>query len=156
MLRPRRVDRRGVMVERVDQPQPAVLARFYREVGAPYYWVDRLGWTDAQWSEELTREGTELWIMRVDGADAGFFELLLPRPGVREIHYFGLLPGFEGQGLGAHLLTHAVERGWDAGADTVILNTCTLDHPRALPNYLARGFEIVRTHTHQRELPERP
>jgi hypothetical protein len=27
----------------------------------------------------------------------------------------------------------------------VWLHTCTLDSPAALPNYLARGFEVVRT-----------
>jgi ribosomal protein S18 acetylase RimI-like enzyme len=154
MLRPRRVARDGVTLERVHPPTPDVAARFYREVGAPWHWVDRLQWTDAQWSGELTRDGTELWVLRVDGKDAGFFQLLMPRPGVSEIHYFGLLPGLEGQGLGAHLLTLAVERGWDMGAEKVILNTCTLDHPSALPNYLARGFEIVGTHTERRELPE--
>lgn len=153
MLRPKRVLRDGVTLERVNPPTPDVASRFYRDVGAAYHWVDRLQWTDAQWSGELSREGTELWVLRVDGADAGFFQLLMLRPGVCEIHYFGLLPGFEGQGLGAHLLTLAVERGWDTGADKVILNTCTLDHSSALPNYLARGFEIVGTHTERRELP---
>lgn len=153
MLRSRRVEREGVTVERVDPATPEVAARLYREVGAAYHWRDRLSWTPAQWNEELSREGAELWLLRVHGAEAGFFQLLLPAPGVREIHYFGLLPGFEGQGLGAHLLTSAVERAWGAGADRVIVNTCTLDHPSALPNYRARGFEVVRTHTERRELP---
>ncbi len=156
MLRPGRVARTGVTLDRVDPPTPGVVARFYREVGAPYHWIDRAHWSDAQWSEELSREGTELWVLRVDGKDAGFFELLMPAPGVRTIHYLGLLPGFDGQRLGAHLLTRAVERAWDAGADKVIVNTCTLDHSSALPNYRARGFEIVGTHTEQRELPEHP
>lgn len=153
MLRSRRVERAGVTVEQLSPATPEVAARFYREVGASYHWRDRLGWTSAQWQGELSREGTELWVLRVDGVDAGFFQLLLPRAGVREIHYFGLLPGFEGQGLGAHLLTLAVDRAWGAGADRVIVNTCTLDHPSALPNYRARGFEIVSTHTERRELP---
>ena len=29
------------------------------------------------------------------------------------------------------------------GAPRIVLNTCTLDAPQALPNYLARGFTIV-------------
>ena len=153
MLRSRRVERDGVTVERADSATPEVAARFYREVGAAYHWRDRLHWTSAQWSEELSREGAELWVLRVDGAGAGFFQLLMPGTGVREIHYFGLLPGFEGQGLGAHLLTTAVERAWSAGANRVIVNTCTLDHPSALSNYRARGFEVVRTHTERRDLP---
>mgnify|MGYP001318986016 CR=1 FL=1 len=153
MLRSHRVEREGVTVDRMEPPSPEVAARFYREVGAAYHWRDRLGWTLAQWNEELSREGAELWVLRVEGVDAGFFQLLMPRARVREIHYFGLLPGFEGQGLGAHLLTLAIDRAWGAGADRVIVNTCTLDHPSALSNYRARGFEVVRTHTERRELP---
>jgi ribosomal protein S18 acetylase RimI-like enzyme len=156
MLRPGRVARPEVTLDRVNPPTATIAARFYREVGAPYHWMDRACWADAQWNEELSREGTELWVLRADGTDAGFFQLLMPTPGVRQIHYLGLLPGFEGQGLGAHLLTRAVERAWDAGADKVIVNTCTLDHPSALPNYRARGFGIVGTHTERRELPEHP
>jgi GNAT superfamily N-acetyltransferase len=152
MLRARPLVREGVVLERVDPPTPAVAARFYREVGTAYHWAERSRWTDAQWREELARGGTELWVLKSGGRDAGFFELLMPHPGAREIQYFGLLPGFEGQGLGGHLLTLAVERAWDAGADRVLVNTCTLDHPRALPNYLARGFEVVRTRTETREL----
>ena len=153
MLRGRRVEREGVTVERMDPPTAEDAARFYRDVGAAWHWRDRLGWTREQWNTELSREGTELWVLRVDEVDAGFFQLLLPRAGVREIHYFGLLPGFEGKGLGAHLLTLAVDRAWSAGADRVIVNTCTLDHPGALPNYRARGFEVVGAHTERRELP---
>ncbi len=33
------------------------------------------------------------------------------------------------------------------------VNTCTLDHPSALPNYLKRGFAIVRTEVQRRTLP---
>jgi GNAT superfamily N-acetyltransferase len=64
-----------------------------------------------------------------------------------------MLPGWEGEGLGGHLLTCAIERAWEAGADRVLVNTCTLDHPAALPNYLARGFEVVRKRTEWREMP---
>lgn len=156
MLRRRSAAPAGVTLERVGPPNSGVAARLYREVGAVYHWLDRAHWTDEQWNGEMSSDGTELWVLRLNGVDAGFFQLRMPQPRVREIHYFGLLPGFEGQGLGSHLLTRAVERAWDAGADKVIVNTCTLDHPKALPNYLARGFDIVRTHTERRELPEHP
>jgi len=33
------------------------------------------------------------------------------------------------------------------GTQQVGVNTCSLDHPSALQNYQARGFEIVRTET---------
>jgi len=153
-LRARLVSRGGLMLTLVNPPSAEVNASFYGAVGGGYHWTDRLLWSDAEWSTELRREGTETWLLAVDGVDAGFFELTMPEPGIREILLFGLLPGFEGQGLGAHLLTCAVQRAWAAGATMVIVNTCTLDHPGALPNYLARGFRITGTRTERRELPE--
>jgi GNAT superfamily N-acetyltransferase len=62
-----------------------------------------------------------------------------------EIAYFGLLPEFVGRGLGAHLLSAAVERAFESGARRVWLHTCTKDNPAALPNYLKRGFVPFRT-----------
>ncbi len=154
MLRPKRVARTDVTVARVDPPLPEVAERFYCGVGNEYYWFERAEWSAAQWHDDLTQPGTELWVLRVDGEEAGYFHLTQPAARTREILYLGMLPGWETDGLGGHLLTSAVERAWEAGADRVIVNTCTLDHPRALPNYLARGFEIVREHTEWRTLPD--
>jgi len=148
------VNRDDVTFEQVIPPAAEVAARFYAAVGHGYYWIDRAEWSLDQWRDELRLPGCELWILRVDGEEAGYVQLTQPSPQTREILYLGLLPGFEGQGLGAHLLTRAVERAWAAGADRVLVNTCTLDHPAALNNYLARGFEAVRTRAEIRELPE--
>ncbi len=154
MLHAKRVSRPGVTLERMDPPSAQVASHFYCDIGNEYFWMDRAEWTDAQWSDALARPGTELWVLTVDGDDAGFFLLATPSPRTREIEYLGLFSWFAGQGLGAHLLTCAAERAWESGADRVIVTTCTLDHPQALANYLARGFEVVRTRTEWRELPE--
>jgi len=153
MLRGRRTARAGVTFERVDPPAADIASRFYGTVGRRYFWFERADWTAAQWQDDLAKPGTELWILRVDEADAGYVHLTQPAPRTREILYLGLLSGFEGEGLGAHLLTCAVERAWESGADRVLVNTCTLDHPRALANYQARGFEVVRTLAEWRQLP---
>ena len=60
--------------------------------------------------------GVELWIARriVDDVEIGYFELELLGDDV-DIRYFGLLPGFLGQGFGGWLLTRAVERAWAIG-----------------------------------------
>ena len=83
--------------------------------------------------------------MSVRGAPAGYFELRRDDEADVEIAYFGLLHQFLGRGLGAHLLTEAVERAWAIGATRVWLHTCSLDHPAALPNYVKRGFTAYRT-----------
>ena len=67
------------------------------------------------------------------------------------MHTFGLLRPFFGQGLGGHLLSVAVRRAFERGANRVWLRTTTLDHPHALPNYQARGFRIVREEIRRRE-----
>jgi len=155
MLHAAHAQRAGLSLERIDPPDSAAMAaHFYDDVGNAYYWMDRAEWTDTQWRDALAEPGAELWVLRDDGDEAGFFLLTMPAPRTREIQYLGLLSGCEGQGLGAHLLTCAVERAWEAGADRVLVNTCTLDHPRALPNYLARGFEVVRRRSEWRELPD--
>jgi GNAT superfamily N-acetyltransferase len=153
-LRAKRSARPGLTLVRVDPPSAELAAAFYCNIGNDYFWMDRAEWSEEQWEDTLARPGTELWVLKVDGDDAGFFLLTQPAPRTREIEYFGLYAWFAGQGLGAHLLTCAVERAWEAGADRVLVNTCTLDHPQALPNYLARGFEVVRKRTEWRMLPE--
>ena len=70
-----------------------------------------------------------------------------------EITSFGLLPSLLGQGLGGPVLTVAVEKVWLMGAARVWPHTCSLDHPRALANYRARGFKVFRESTEAQEVP---
>jgi GNAT superfamily N-acetyltransferase len=66
------------------------------------------------------------------------------------------LPSFIGKGLGGPLLSTAISRAWEMGAKRVWVHTCTLDHPRALGNYQARGFAVYRTEEKVEELPDAP
>jgi GNAT superfamily N-acetyltransferase len=121
----------------------------YAEVGREYRWVDRLRWTDEEIRAYLADPNVALWLLIVSGSPAGYFELRCDRIGGVEIAYFGLLPEFTGRGLGAHLLTEAVEQAWALGAERVWLHTCSLDHPAALPNYLRRGFVAFDSETYE-------
>jgi GNAT superfamily N-acetyltransferase len=121
---------------------PASFYRYlYAEVGRLYHWTDRLPWTDDEIRAHLARPAITLWVMFVEGSPAGYFELERHADGSTEIAYFGLLQESLGRGLGKHLLTEAVTRAWQQGANRVWLHTCTLDDPAALPNYLKRGFK---------------
>jgi GNAT superfamily N-acetyltransferase len=111
----------------------------YVEVGRNYHWKDRLPWTESQFREWLAGPSA-VWLLSVAGAPAGFFELRTHPDQSREIAYFGILPEYQGKGLGKFLLTRAVEEAWATRPSRVWLHTCTLDHPGALPNYLKRGF----------------
>ena len=120
----------------------------YALVGGPWHWRDRLAWSDADLIAHLNAPAVHLWVLHVGHATAGYFELRRHADDRAEILYFGLAPDFIGRGLGGWLLTRAAEECHALGARRVILNTCTLDGPHALPNYLARGFRIVREETY--------
>jgi GNAT superfamily N-acetyltransferase len=92
----------------------------------------------------------------VAGTPAGYCELERQPDAAVELVYFGLLPRFIGQGLGGTLLTAAITRAWEMGAQRVWLHTCTLDHPQALANDQARGVRIMRREERVEELPNEP
>lgn len=152
-LEPKRSSRPDLVLARVDPPMPELNRFFYTAVGGDWYWIDRLPWTYRAWQEYLSRPGLETWVLSAAGVPAGYFELDAQPSGDTEIAYFGLLPRFIGGGLGAHLLTAAVERAWQQGARRVWLHTCTLDHPAALRHYQARGFRVYKTETKPETLP---
>jgi GNAT superfamily N-acetyltransferase len=127
---------------------PAMAAAMYRAVGAPWHWVDRLPWTEANWRDAIDTPDTELWIASVGGIDAGYFELHANAAAV-ELKYFGLRAEFIGHKLGGPLLDAAITRATALGRTRMTVNTCTLDHPAALRMYQRHGFQVVRVE-HQR------
>jgi GNAT superfamily N-acetyltransferase len=155
-LRPLYCERGDLEIVQITTPQPEFNRFLYTAVGGDWYWLDRLVWTYQQWLDWLDRPEVETWVAYVAGAPAGYFELEAQTDGAVELVYFGLLPQFIGQRLGGHLLTVAVERAWEMEARRVWLHTCTLDHPRALANYCARGFRVARQETHSEEIPDTP
>jgi GNAT superfamily N-acetyltransferase len=141
---------------RVEIPCPELNRFLYAAVGANWWWYSRLPWTHAQWLAYLDRPELETWVAYVRGTPAGYFELERQARDAVELAYFGVMPAFIGKGLGGALLSAAVERAWDMGAARVWVHTCTLDHPQALPNYRARGFEVFRVEEQTEELPDEP
>jgi GNAT superfamily N-acetyltransferase len=128
--------------------------RLYRAVGDRWYWHDRNAWTDEQLAAHLSAPSLFVWECLAGDRTAGYFELVRRDDGVGEIAYFGLLEEFIGRGIGKAMLSRAVEETWALGAARVYLNTCTLDSPHALPNYLARGFEETRKERYVVTLPD--
>lgn len=152
-LRPAETREAGVGYERLDRCTVAQYRALYASVGGPWAWRDRLAWTDAQLREYLDRPNVAVWECRVGLETAGYFELQRHGDGAVEIVYFGLIEKFFGRRLGAAMLTRAVQEGWAMGARRVWLHTCTLDSPRALPNYMARGFTQFGSETYTEEFP---
>jgi len=144
----------AVSVARLRSPSAEHYRALYRAVGEAYHWRDRLAWSDDQLAAYLARPEVSVWVLRVGDETAGYFELLddTARDGGVEIVYFGLIARFHGRGLGKYMLTRAVDEAWRTpGARRVWLHTCTLDGPAALPNYLGRGFCVLRTEEYEVE-----
>jgi GNAT superfamily N-acetyltransferase len=155
-LRPARIPDMELVLAQVKVPCPEFNRFFYTAAGGGWYWIDRLKWTYQQWHAYVNRPELETWAAYVSGTPVGYFELEMQTGSSVEIVYFGVLPQFTGRGIGGRLLTLAVERAWQIGAARVWLHTCTLDHPRALANYQARGFRQFKEVTGQEELPDQP
>ena len=154
---PRRSSAPDVSFSHVKKPIPELNRFFYAAIGGQWFWLERRAWSMAQWAAYLSRpETVETWILSVAGVPAGYVELSRKGEEAVEIVYLGLLSCFVGSGLGAQLLTAACDRALEMGAETVLVNTCTLDHPKALANYKARGFRAVRTEVKHKELPAVP
>ena len=139
-----------LVVERVQQPTPALYRDCYRTVGEPYHWYDRRDWSDEQIRAHLAQPDITLHVATRNGALAGWYELRrVAEDGSVEIAYFGLAPDAIGRGLGKHLLSAAVRDAWAMNPTRVWLHTCTLDHPHALPNYEKRGFVRYKTEEYE-------
>ena len=128
---------------RLEIPFPALNRLFYHEVGKLWKWTDRLNWSEEEWRNWVDCEKVQTWMILLRGTPAGYFELY-DQDGDVEIAYFGMLPQFLGKGLGGGFLAAAVEKAWQMEAARVWVHTCNLDHPNALKNYQARGFQIYR------------
>jgi GNAT superfamily N-acetyltransferase len=133
-----------VTIEHVTTPT----ARFYRElydrVGRPWLWYERRLLSDTALQALLERPDHELHVARHDGELVGYFEL-----GGDELAFFGLTLDYIGRRIGPWLLDRAIERAFARGVERLLLNTNTLDHPRALATYRKAGFRSVRSESRE-------
>jgi GNAT superfamily N-acetyltransferase len=121
-------------------------------VGAAHHWPTT-GWTHDRWEGYLAGPGLHHGTFVSDGEPVGVLTVQ-SEPRAAEIVSFGLVPEAAGRGLGGHALTQAVRAAWAIHPDVrrVWLHTSTLDHPRALPNYRRRGFEVFRVEQRTRDI----
>jgi GNAT superfamily N-acetyltransferase len=155
-LRPGRPATEAVELVRRRPISPVEYLELYALVGELWLWRDRLVWTEAELERYLASPDVHVWSAHVRGATAGYFELRQHSDRSVELMYFGLAPSFMGRGIGGWLLTRAAQEAFALGAPRIVLNTCTLDAPQALPNYLARGFTIVSEDQYLLDVPATP
>ena len=93
-----------------------------------------------------------IYILYVSGVPAGLAEIDARDRKIVELKFFGLVPDYTGRGLGRYFLAQAVDLAWALGPEKVILETCSLDHPAALPLYQKFGFTVFDQRKGQVEL----
>ena len=121
---------------------------FYKNVGKNYQWVDRLVWTELDWTKYVSNEKLFTYILKNKGELAGYFELLFNKDTKEaEIAYFGILEEYFGKKLGGYLLSEAIKFSFNLKSARVWVHTCSLDHKNALSNYLSRGMKIFKSET---------
>lgn len=112
----------------------------YFNVGIHWNWEMRLRLKDAQLAAAIHDPNVEITVLYLDGAPAGFYEVNRTAPDTHDLAYFGMMPHGAGRGLGRWLLSSAIDACWAENPKRVTVNTCTLDHPAALPLYQKMGF----------------
>ncbi len=133
-----------VEVETLASCSVAQYRRLYNTVGGPYLWWLRRIMPDRELAGLLSRPAVSINVLMDHGVEAGFYELDASYWPAVNLSYFGLMPHAVGHGYGQAFLRHAIDAAFALGARALTVNTCTADHPRALPAYLRAGFRIVR------------
>ncbi len=118
----------------------------YLNVGERWGWTDKRTWSDACWQEYASSSSLRTFVATYGDEIAGYYELHREGRDV-EIAYLGLLPAFICSGVGGAILTISIEDAWLCIGSRVWVHTCSLDHPQALANYLARGMQVYSTST---------
>jgi hypothetical protein len=131
-------------MQQVATPSVGFYRYLYNTVGADYVWWLRRTMPDRELAGLLADKAVTIHVLYSGGEPAGFFELdARPRPDIN-LSYFGLMPRSVGGGVGLAFLRQSVDLVWRQGARAMTVNTCTADHPRAMPTYLRAGFNPVR------------
>lgn len=144
-------------LERVSDPVGGDRQRIlglHDRIAIPHHWSGLVR-TEDEWTAVLSRDRRRHLIARLHGEDVGWACLTTDTDGGVRIRSFGLVPEVTGSGMGGPFLTDVVRAAWDLAAEEgaagpVRLWTSTWDHPRALQNYLVRGFEVVDREVHSR------
>jgi acetyltransferase (GNAT) family protein len=129
-----------VALLKCEKPPTHFYRYLYDTIGADYYWVDRKRLTPDALAEVIHDPRNQLFVLYAEGNPAGMAELDLRKPGTCNISYFGLMPEAIGKRMGYFFLYHTCMNAWLQPIERLTINTCTLDHPRALPLYQRLGF----------------
>ena len=136
------------IIETIDPANFQLNKFFYKNIGKKHHWVDRLVWTDKQWTEYTNNKNVKTFVLRKQEDLVGYYELISHLDqNETEIAYLGILEEYHNQKLGSFLLTSAIKNSFLSKPNRVWVHTCTLDHRNALNNYISRGMKVFKKET---------
>jgi hypothetical protein len=136
-----------------ERPPVHFYRYLYDTVGGKYLWVDRKKISDEKLAEIIQAPSNHLYVLYTEGTPAGMAELDFRADGTANVAYFGLTPEATGKRLGYFFLYQTCMSAWAQPISKLLVNTCTLDHPRALPLYQRMGFKPYSREERFVELP---
>ncbi len=131
---------------RAENPPLHYYRYLFDRVGKPYHWASRRYMPDDDLRAIVHDPDVYFYVLYFSGVPCGIGEVDA-RPDVHdagtvEIKFFGLMQDFIGRGLGRWFLYNVIDLAWARDPRRVILETCTADHPAALPLYQKMGFTV--------------
>ena len=80
----------GYVVQLVQPSDFQLNKFFYKNIGKKHHWVDRLAWTEKQWTEYISNKKIKTYVLKKNEDLAGYFELIIHDDKKEvEIAYFG-------------------------------------------------------------------
>lgn len=116
---------------------PAQYRTLFARIGGRWLWYSRLAMDDATLAARMASVHA---VLDPAGIEVGLVELDFRKAGECLIAFLGLVPELAGKGHGKWLFGQTLALAWRKDVERVLVNTCTLDHPAALPAYMKAGF----------------
>ncbi len=132
----------GIKFNKVESIGLDVYRTLYDAVGRQWHWVNRRHLNDQQLASFVHHPATDIYLLSRDEAAIGYVEVnykLFPQV---EIVFVGLIDSEIGNGLGALMVKNTLQIIQARKPQRIIIQTCTLDHPSALPLYQKLGFKV--------------
>ena len=135
---------KNTAILQAHQPPLSFYRYLYNQVGEPWLWYERRAMDDETLRAIIHDPAVSIHVLYFDGVPAGYVELDSRVNHEIELAYFGLLPEFIGRRLGPWFLNWTLDSAWNRNPSRIWVNTCNLDHPKALLCYQRAGFEPYR------------
>lgn len=136
------VPARRLAIMRAEKPAAGFYRFLFNTIGEPHRWISRRYIPDRELMRHIHDDDVHIYVLYAEGSPVGFGEVDGRRTDHASIRFFGLLPEAQGQGLGRWFFREVTELAWQLGRPRVIIETCSLDSPRALQLYQREGFSL--------------